>query len=61
MLRTMRAVEILEHIATPAARDLLAEWAKGAPGARLTEEAKASLERLNWPCDKSRVPSTIGR
>jgi hypothetical protein len=46
VLRTIRAVEVLEHIATPAARDLLAELAKGAPGARLTVEAKASLERL---------------
>jgi RNA polymerase sigma factor (sigma-70 family) len=46
VLRTIRAVEVLEHFATPAARDLLAELAKGAPGARLTVEAKASLERL---------------
>jgi WD40 repeat protein len=46
MLRTMRAVEVLEHIATPAARELLADLAKGAAGARLTVEAKASLERL---------------
>ena len=44
--REFHAVEILESIATPAARDLLAELAKGAPGARLTDEAKASLDRL---------------
>ena len=46
VLRTIRALEVLEHIATPAARELLAELAKGAPGARLTDEAKASLARL---------------
>jgi hypothetical protein len=45
-LRELRAVEVLEHIATPSARDLLTDLAKGAPGARLTVEAKASLERL---------------
>jgi RNA polymerase sigma factor (sigma-70 family) len=47
LLRTVRSIEVLEHIATPAARELLADLAKGAPGARLTEEAKASLSRLN--------------
>jgi WD40 repeat protein len=46
MLRAIRAVEVLEHIATPAARQLLTDLAKGAPGARLTVEAKASFERL---------------
>jgi hypothetical protein len=45
-LRQVRAVAALELAGTPAARDLLAELAKGAPGARLTEEAKASLARL---------------
>jgi hypothetical protein len=45
-LPAIRAVEVLEHIATPAARELLAELAKGAPAARLTVEATASLERL---------------
>jgi RNA polymerase sigma factor (sigma-70 family) len=45
-LRAMRAVEALEWMATPEARRLLTELAAGAPGARLTEEAKASLARL---------------
>jgi WD40 repeat protein len=45
-LQAARAVEILERIATPAARDLLAALAKGAPPAVLTREAQAALGRL---------------
>lgn len=45
-LRTIRAVQALEVIGTPAARQLLAEQAAGAPGARLTEEAAAACARL---------------
>jgi hypothetical protein len=45
-LRRMRAVEALERCATPVAKALLQELAKGAPGARLTEQAKAALEWL---------------
>lgn len=45
-LREMRAIEVLERIATPDARAVLADLAKGAPAARLTREAKAALERL---------------
>jgi WD40 repeat protein len=46
LLREVRAVEVLEHIGTPPARQILKELAKGAPTDRLTQEAKASLERL---------------
>jgi WD40 repeat protein len=45
-LRQLRAVEALELIGTDEARDLLGELARGVPEARLTREAKASLERL---------------
>jgi hypothetical protein len=45
-LRALRAVEVLERIATPEARDLLGLLAKGATGARLTHEAAESLARL---------------
>jgi hypothetical protein len=55
ILQRCRAIEILEHIGTStpgadatqlAAMDLLKKLAGGAPEARLTEEAKASLQRL---------------
>ena len=45
-LRSVRAVEVLEGIGESEAVELLAEWAKGAPEARLTREAKLALERL---------------
>ena len=46
-LRALRAVEVLERIGTPGALALLADVAKGDPAARLTRDAKASLERLS--------------
>jgi RNA polymerase sigma factor (sigma-70 family) len=45
-LQALRGVAVLEDIATPEAKQILATLAKGAPEARLTQEAKASLERL---------------
>src|SRR5207249_1492240 len=47
--RLVRAVRVLEAIATPDARRLLEELARGAPGAVLTQEAKTSLARLAAP------------
>jgi hypothetical protein len=45
-VRQMRAVEVLEALGTDEARGLFEEWAWGAAGSLLTEEAKASLARL---------------
>ena len=45
-LRQLRAVELLEGTATPAAKELLSELAKGARGAPLTLEAASALKRL---------------
>jgi hypothetical protein len=45
-LRMIRAVEVLERIGSPEARELLGRLANGAPAARLTVEASASLARL---------------
>jgi hypothetical protein len=45
LLQSLRAVAVLEDIATGEARRLLEELSKGAPASRLTREARASLER----------------
>jgi len=45
-IATLRALEVLEQLGTPEARAWLQELSKGAPGARLTQEAKAALRRL---------------
>jgi RNA polymerase sigma factor (sigma-70 family) len=45
-LRHLRAVEVLEHIGTQPAQEVLQAIVRGAPGARLTREAKAALQRL---------------
>jgi hypothetical protein len=45
-LRVLRALEVLEHINTPEARQLLRKLAAGTPDARLTREAKAALDRI---------------
>jgi WD40 repeat protein len=42
----LRMLEVLTKSGTPEARDLLKELAKGDPEARLTQEAKAALDRL---------------
>ncbi len=46
LLRSLRAVAVLEDIATPEARRLLETLAAGAAEARQTREAKAALRRL---------------
>ncbi len=45
-LRNLRAVQALELAGTPEARATLRAWAGGAAGARLTEDAKAALTRI---------------
>jgi hypothetical protein len=45
-LISLRALEALEMSGTPAAWAAVSELTKGAPEARLTQEAKASLQRL---------------
>jgi WD40 repeat protein len=46
-LRVLRAIEVLEQAGTPDAQQVLKTLATGAPEARLTQEAKASLGRLS--------------
>jgi WD40 repeat protein len=46
-LRAHRGLEILEHIGTAEAKAILQALARGAPEARLTQEAKETLERLH--------------
>jgi RNA polymerase sigma factor (sigma-70 family) len=45
-LRHLRAVQVLEQIGTGEARTVLTNLSNGAPEARITQEAKAALERL---------------
>ncbi len=44
-LRAFRAVEVLEHLGTPEAREMLQTLANGAPDALVTRSARAALER----------------
>jgi WD40 repeat protein len=46
-LRTLRAIEVLEHIGSAEARRALERLADGPSGDRLTKQARASLERLD--------------
>jgi WD40 repeat protein len=49
VLRQLRAVAVLEQIGTADARQVLRRLADGAPDARLTRAAQASLDRLRRP------------
>src|SRR5262249_8200804 len=44
-LQSLRALELLERIGTPEARQVLESLATGTPEARLTQEAAASINR----------------
>jgi RNA polymerase sigma factor (sigma-70 family) len=48
-LRLLRSIEVLELVATKEAREVLAAVAAGAPGAWLTEDARAAHKRLAQP------------
>jgi WD40 repeat protein len=52
-LRTIRAVQVLETVGTPAARRILEGVAHGAAEALLTQEARAALQRLERRIAKS--------
>jgi len=45
-LRWLRAIQVLEQVATPEARQVLATLAQGAEGSRITQEARAADKRL---------------
>ena len=47
LLRSSRAVEVLEQIRTPEARKVLANLATGTSGAVLTRDAAGAIHRLN--------------
>jgi WD40 repeat protein len=47
MIQPLRAIEVLEHLATAEAKELLTTLANGDPDALLTREAKSALERLS--------------
>jgi hypothetical protein len=58
-LRADRALEALELSGTPEARRILERVARGAAGARLTEEARVALQRLSQrPPDSGADPLT---
>jgi hypothetical protein len=45
-LRSLRAIEVLEQLNTPEAREVLQKLTKGTPSAEATREAVAALERM---------------
>jgi hypothetical protein len=51
-IQQWRSLEVLERAATPEARAVLAELARGEPESRLTRDAKATLERLGTRTDE---------
>jgi WD40 repeat protein len=52
VLHSLRAVEVLERIGTPEAKQVVEALAKGAPGARLTQDARRTLQRLRTKGNK---------
>jgi WD40 repeat protein len=56
-VRRLRAVEVLEGIGTPAARELLTSLARGAPGGRSARAAQDALDRL---ARRTKLPAALG-
>jgi WD40 repeat protein len=54
VVRPTRALEVLERIGTPEAKQLLEELAKGAAEAQLTQDPKATLQRLAAPSESGK-------
>jgi hypothetical protein len=60
-LRTVRAVQVLEELDDPEALRLLQELSRGAPGARLTKEAAAAVERVRPRPKEMQSTRALGR
>jgi WD40 repeat protein len=60
-LRRLRAVEIVEIIGSPEAGAVLAHWAAGAPGARMSLEARAAANRVDERLKQVGMTRTPGR
>lgn len=56
-LQRLRAVEVLERVGGPEARRALTALAAGAPGARLTREARAALRRAEAATSRAGAPA----
>jgi hypothetical protein len=54
----LRAVDVLEQLATPDAKELLRTLSQGAPGTRVTTAAQAALERLASASEPGTKPET---
>ena len=56
-LRAVRAVQVLEALASPEAQGVLQELARGAPRVRVTDDAAAALRRLEARARSKRPPA----
>jgi hypothetical protein len=54
----LRAIDVLEQLATPDAKELLRTLSKGAPSSRITAAAQAALDRLASTSKPSVKPQT---
>jgi hypothetical protein len=54
----LRAIDVLEQLATPEAKELLRDLSRGAPGTRITIAARAALDRLASASKPSTKPET---